>query len=113
MAATASALGRAYFCSDRRFSWPLLAISRGRLTPASARCVRAEWRSWCSVQPVLLTFSELLLEQVRGSFVGEPATAGDRAQVQRGGRAGGAGAAVGEEDRPGVAVADQPGQQAC
>jgi hypothetical protein len=49
MAATASALGRAYFCSDLRFSWPLLAISRGRLTPASARCVRAEWRSWCSV----------------------------------------------------------------
>jgi hypothetical protein len=34
MAATASALGRAYFCRDRRFSWPLLAISRGKVDAA-------------------------------------------------------------------------------
>ncbi len=60
MAATPSALGRAYLYSDRRFSWPLLAMSSGGLTPASARCVRAEWRSLCSVQPVLLSFNELL-----------------------------------------------------
>src|SRR5664279_4382603 len=37
--------GRVYFCADRRFWCPLLAISNGEFTPASARWVRAEWRS--------------------------------------------------------------------
>jgi hypothetical protein len=61
----------------------------------------------------LADLQRAVLEQVCGSFVGEPATTGDRAQVQRGGRAGGAGPPVGEEDRPGIAVADQSGQQPC
>src|SRR5664280_583279 len=36
IAATVSGPGRAYFCSDLRFWCPLLAISNGKLTPASA-----------------------------------------------------------------------------
>jgi|GEM_PF-2023243 integrase len=45
IAATVSGPGRAYFCSDLRFWCPLLAISNGKLTPASARWVRS-WRAW-------------------------------------------------------------------
>jgi hypothetical protein len=47
--------GRAYFCSDRRLVWRLLAISSGSATLASANCVTAEWRSWCSVHPLVAT----------------------------------------------------------
>lgn len=53
-----------------------------------------------------------LLEQVLGALVGEPASPGDRAEVLRGGSSGGCGPPVGEEERPGAAVADQPGQEA-
>ena len=42
---------------------PLLAISSGRLNPASARWVRAEWRSWCNVHPLVETLSELCLNR--------------------------------------------------
>ena len=51
-----------------------------------------------------------LLEQVRSTFVGEPAPAADRAQV-RGGRAGRGGAPVGEEQRSVRAAGDQAWEQ--
>ncbi len=39
--AMASVPGLAYLLSGRRFWWPLLAMSKARLTPASARRVQA------------------------------------------------------------------------
>ncbi len=54
----------------------------------------------------------MLLEQVLGAFVGQPSPPGDGADVDGGGGAGGCGAAIGEEQRAGLASSDDAGQQA-
>ena len=50
-------------------------------------------------------------EQDPGAVVAEPGPPGDRAQVLGRGAAGGAGAALGDEHRPGVAAEGKVGQQ--
>ena len=50
-------------------------------------------------------------EQDPGAVIAEPGPSGGRAQVLGCGAAGGAGAALGQEHRPGRAAADEAGQQ--
>jgi len=52
------------------------------------------------------------LEQVLGAFVGQSSPPGDGADVDGGGCAGEGGAAIGEEQRAGLASGDDAGQQA-
>ncbi len=54
----------------RRLRWRLLAVVGGGCTLSSARCVSAEWRSWCSVQPPVAgrRREALLGAAVRGAY---------------------------------------------
>jgi hypothetical protein len=52
-------------------------------------------------------------EQDPGAVIAEPGPSGGRAQVLGRGAAGGAGVARGQEHRPGLAAADEAGQQVC
>ena len=105
ISATASVPGRTYRIAVRGLRCRVLAMISCSGIPCSPRWVAAEWRSWCNCHPGVPG------EQDPGAVVAEPGPSGGGARVLGCGAAGGAGAALGQEHRPGLAAADEAGQQ--